>query len=79
MQIVCYTVTETVVIPIKLENCGEYCPLSDFAKQLENVLPVDEAKLCQRQPDKENNNSAVQLSSSFICFILTFYFLLFNT
>ncbi|XP_011303460.1 venom acid phosphatase Acph-1 [Fopius arisanus] len=42
------------VDPIRLNNCGEYCPLTKFSSILEDILPVDEKSICQHIPSSDD-------------------------
>ncbi|XP_015117678.1 venom acid phosphatase Acph-1 [Diachasma alloeum] len=58
------------LVPLKLNDCGEYCPLTKFGSILKDILPTDEKFICHQkqvlptQPptSSPNDNSASRLS-----------------
>ncbi|XP_063978490.1 venom acid phosphatase Acph-1-like isoform X2 [Diachasmimorpha longicaudata] len=35
--------------PIKLTDCGEYCPLTKFGNILKDIIPIDERSICHQK------------------------------
>lgn len=50
------TNTTSLLIPLPIPNCSQYCPLEEFMELTADVIPNDWEQECQVSSSEENNN-----------------------